>query len=171
MTSSDAPAGDYGIGENDGEFSFLAYSAGTYHFTITAANGVSPDATQSFAITVTGGDTPLSDYQQWLQDHGIATDTSDAAVAPNGHTYGQNYIADIDPSSDDFLELDFATTVGNIEIKNASPNRYYELLVWTDLMAEPVVFDLGVGCDGMTEVFPVDDETFFARVRALLSAP
>ena len=52
VTSSDAPAGTFTIGENDGVFLFTAESEGTFHFTVTAANGVSPDATVSFAVTV-----------------------------------------------------------------------------------------------------------------------
>lgn len=54
VTSSDAPAGSFTIGENNGEFSFMPETVGTFHFTVTAANGVSPDATASFAVTVTG---------------------------------------------------------------------------------------------------------------------
>ena len=124
----------------------------------------------TFTVTVTAAPEPLSDFQLWLQAHNVATDTGAGTAAPNGYTYWQNYVADIDPSGD-FLEIGFAATDGYLEIKNASASRYYELLVYEDLTADPVVFDLGAGSADMTEDFPVDDETFFVRVRALLEEP
>ena len=54
VASSDAPEGSFDIGQNDGEFLFEPAAVGTFHFTVTAANGVSPNATASFAVTVTG---------------------------------------------------------------------------------------------------------------------
>jgi hypothetical protein len=169
VTSSDAPAGDYGIGETTGVFSFLAYSAGTYHFTITAANGVSPDATQSFTITVTDGDTPLSDYQQWLQDHGVATDMPATDMASNGHTYWDNYIADIDPASTDFLEVSFtAAADGTFTITPHSDNRDYQLLYYTDLNGEPtrIVLD-----DPEAFALPLDATGFGRILVTLPSSP
>ena len=131
VDSSDAPHDSFCIDSN-GDFYFLFDEAtGTFHFTITAANGVSPDATQSFAVTVTAAPEPLSDYQQWLQAHGIATDTAADATASNGHTYGENYAADIDPSSPQWLEITVTTT--NFTFAPSSTNRYYQLLYTTDL--------------------------------------
>ena len=162
VTSSDAPDDSFCIDSN-GDFYFLFDEAtGTFHFTITAANGVSPDATRSFTVTVTGGDTPLSDYQQWLQEYNIATNTSADAEAPNGHTYGENYAADINPASSDFLDL-VVTDVssGQFTILNYSTNRYYQLLYTTDLslpLESYTATNLGKGATSGT--FPVDGDWF-----------
>ena len=169
VTSSDAPDGDYSIGETSGVFTFLAYAAGTYHFTVTAANGVSPDATTSFAVTVTAAPEPLSDYQQWLQAHGVATDTSADAVAPNEHTYWDNYIADVAPDGA-FLELAPSATAGYLDVENTSQSRYYQLVYYTDILGDPETENLGAGRDNMSVAYPVDG-TFFVRVRALLTDP
>ena len=167
VTSPDAPEGLFEI-NSDGDFYFVFYEAGTFHFTISATNGVSPDATQSFTVTVTGGETPLTDYQQWLQAHGVATDTAATAAAPNGHTYGESYAADIDPSSTQWLAITVTTT--NFTFAPSSTNRYYQLLYTTDLATGTYqTNNLGQGATSGT--FPDVEGDWFGGLRVSPTAP
>ena len=146
-------ATEYDAVFENGEFAFAPDAAGTYAFTFNADNGEGTD-TLVVTVTVTAAPEPLSDYQQWLQDHGVATDTSADAVAPNGHTYGQNYAADIDPTSSDFLDLVVTdASSGQFTILNPSTNRYYQLLYTTDLtipLESYETYNLGKGATSGT---------------------
>ena len=52
MTYSITSGSGATVGSSTGEFSFTPSAAGTYNFTIQAANGVSPNATYTIAVTV-----------------------------------------------------------------------------------------------------------------------
>ncbi len=174
VTSSDAPAGDYGIGETTGVFSFLAYSAGTYHFTITAANGVSPDATQSFAITVTDGSGPLESYVEWLERSNLDSSIPASTVASDGKTYEWHYITDTIPGSGEELGIVISNPAsGTFTVSAVSEFRYYQLVYTTDLSVpfeSYTTVNLGWGEDIGTVSFPVEGD-WYGGICVLLEEP
>ena len=161
--TTDAPSGDY-LFEN-GDFTYHPTSSGIYTFAFTASN-VLGTATADLTVTVTGGDTPVSDYEQWLIDNNYPKEP-EGTIATNGYSYYENYIADIDPTSTNFLEVSFAsTTNGTLSIVPFSTNRTYQLLYWTDFDAAPTTNTL----TPTNLSFPTN-ATGFGRLRVTLPAP
>ncbi len=146
------------------EFSFTPDTDGSFTFTFTAANDFgAADATLTVTVTA-----PPSDFELWLAAHNASGRTADE-IADNGHTYWDNYIADIDPDAT-FLSLVPSETAGYLDIENASQNRYYQFIYYTNLLAAPVIQELGPGYDEMRVPYPVDG-TFFARILVFLDDP
>ena len=152
----------------DNYFYFTTPTAGTYTFVFTASN-VLGTATADLTVTVTGGDTPVSDYEQWLIDNGYPEEP-EGTIADNGHTYWENYIADIDPTSTNELELVPNPTTGStFTVPAASENRYYQLIYSTDLTGDFAITNLGWGATGASGIsFPAD---WYGSIRVLLDEP
>ena len=134
-------------------FLFNTDDAGTYTFTFTASN-VLGTADAILTITVTEVPAPLSDFEQWLADH-AASGHAAGETAPNGRTYWDNYIADIDPG-DTYLAIEIADpSAGTFTIPAASPNRTYTLL-WTTNLAtgDYQQQDLGPGAPAPSSPVP-----------------
>jgi hypothetical protein len=169
LTTGDDIA-DFDPSENN-YFYFTTPTAGTYTFVFTATN-VLGTAIANLTVTVTDGDTPppASDYEQWLIDNNYP-EKPEGTIATNGCSYYENYIADIDPTSTNLLEVSFSTTNSSLlTIDNMSTNRFYQFIYYTNLRSAPITNYLGQGVEGKTLDYPVDD-TFFGRIRVLLSAP
>ena len=110
-------------------------------------------------------------YDQWIADNGYPEEP-ESAIAANGHTYWENYIADIDPTSSNFLEITFTSAVdGTFTIDPISPNRDYQLLYYTDLTsdADPAISNLNTSVD-TSFPFPTN-ATGFGRIRVTLHSP
>ena len=122
--------GEYDFDGDTGYLYFQPANAGSFTFTCVASNeyGV---ATSTLTVTVTGDNTP---FGQWLADHDAPGHTPDQ-VAPNGYTYWDNYIADIDPG-DMFLTIVLDPASGTLTIPAASANRIYTLIWTTDLSTD-----------------------------------
>ena len=104
---------------------------------------------------------------QWLVDRHLDTNTPPSTLALNEQTYYWNYIADIDPTSTNLLELSFnSDTYPTISYTPFSPNRSYPLLYWTDLTASPTVSNLNSALPS-SFVLPLD-ATGFGRIRVTL---
>ncbi|MBP5786385.1 MAG: hypothetical protein J6Y19_00990, partial [Kiritimatiellae bacterium] len=146
-----------------GTMTFTPSDTGTYTFTCTASN-FAGTATCVLTVTVTDGDTPASDYEQWLIDNGYP-ENPESTIAENGHTYWENYIADNDPTSTNFLEVSFTPAAdGTLSIVPFSTNRVYHLTYWTNLNSAPVTNSL----NSSNLIFPTN-ATGFGRIRVTLS--
>ena len=151
--------------DEDNYFLFTTPTAGTYTFVFTASN-VLGTATASLTVTVTGGDTPLSPFEQWLADH-ESSGRAAGEEADNGHTYWDNYLADVDPTQP-FLHVTFAAaTNGTFAIAPYSTNRAYQLLYYTDLNDDPSTNAIP---DPSSFSLP-DNATGFGRIRVTLDEP
>ena len=151
--------------DDDNYFYFTTSTAGTYTFVFTASN-VLGTATASLTVTVTGGELPP--FEQWLADHKSSGHAA-GDEADNGHTYWDNYIADVDPTNA-FLSVAFASsTNGNLDIGPVSTNRRYELWYYTDMTTyptNPIINDLGRGATNPF-TFPTN-ATGFGRIRVTI---
>ena len=162
LQSADAPDGTYALGD-DGTFRFTPPVPGTFDFAFLASNRI---AVVSALFTVTATE---PEYDRWLGRH-RAVGANPLALAPNGHTFYENYIADIDPASPFDLAIDFTDPASDtFGISNASADRYYQLLYTTNLMLPLVPTNLGWGCES-DFTFP-SPGTWFGRLRVLLSEP
>ena len=146
MTASSSANADFD--PDDGYFLFVPAAPGTYDFTFRATNSAGcADAT----LTVTA---TTSDFEQWLADH-AASGHAAGETAPNGRTYWDNYLADIDPSAP-YLAIQIADpSAGTFTIPAASTNRAYTLL-WTTNLAtgDYQQQDLGLGAPSTSIPFP-----------------
>ena len=158
--------GEYDFDGDTGYLYFRPANAGTFTFTCVASNEYGA-ATNTLIVTVTGDNTP---FEQWLADHDASGHTPDQ-VAPNGHTYWDNYIADIDPG-DMFLTIKLDPASGTLTIPAASPNRIYTLIWTTDLSTDKDKWkEVSLGSGDPDAKIPIPDTTaksFFARVRVEL---
>ena len=109
-----------------------------------------------------------SRFEQWLADHDAGGCTADQ-VAPNGRSYWDNYIADIDPDHA-FLTIELDVSSYTFTIPAATPNRIYTLLWTTDLSSgEWTELPLGVGNPSTANPLPiVDAASLFVCVRVEL---
>ncbi len=151
-------------------FLFNTDDAGTYTFTFTASN-VLGTADAILTITVTEVPAPLSDFEQWLSAH-EASGHDAGETAPNGRTYWDNYIADIDPG-DTYLAIEIADpSAGTFTIPAASPNRTYTFL-WTTNLAtgDYQQQDLGAGAPSAPIAFPTPGDWYGGLEVALPSDP
>ena len=155
-----ADPGDYSF--EDGQFAFAPSTGpGSYPFVFTASNTV---GASSCTLTVT---VVSEDYTSWLTANILPEDTSPADTAPNGHTYTENYVADV-PPSDPFLSVSFDSAAdGTLSIVPFSTNRVYQLLYWTNLLSAPITNDL----TPTTLSLPTDATTGFGRIRVIHPAP
>lgn len=145
-----ADSADCAFDSESDYFLFNTATPGTYTFTFTASNVL---GTADAILTVTVTATP-SDFEQWLADH-AASGHAAGETAPNGRTYWDNYIADIDPG-DTYLAIEIADpSTGTFTIPAASPNRTYTLL-WTTNLAtgDYQQQDLGPGAPSTSIPFP-----------------
>ena len=154
--------------DEDNYFLFTTPTAGTYTFVFTASN-VLGTATADLTVTVTGGDTPVSPYEQWLIDNNYPEEP-ESTIAANGHTYYENYIADIDPSSSTFLDLTVTDpTTDHFSVSHASSNRWYQLLYTTNL-AQDFTITNDIGWGATNTIFPVEGD-WYGGIRVLLEEP
>ena len=114
---------------------------------------------------------PADPFEQWLVDHD-ASGHAAGETAPNGMTYYENYIADIDPANTVALTLVPTASGSQFTIApNASSNRYYQFIYSTNL-AEADAFatnNLGMGATNVSSIsFPAD---WYGSIRVLLDAP
>ena len=130
----------------------------TYYARVKGTSDWSPVV--SFTTTATSGSTPFED---WLEENNASGHAADD-TASNGHTYWENYIADTDPTSTNFLEVTFAsTTNGTLSIVPFSSNRTYQLLYWTNILSDPTNILLTP-----TNLSIPTDTTGFGRIRVTL---
>jgi hypothetical protein len=107
-------------------------------------------------------------FEQWLADHNASGHAADDE-AGNGHTYYQNYIADIDPSSS-FLDLTVTDPTSNhFSVSHASSNRWYQLLYTTNL-AQDFTLTNDIGWGATNTIFPVEGD-WYGGIRVLLEGP
>ena len=159
--------GEYNFDGDTGYLYFQPANAGSFTFTCVASNEYGT-ATNTLAVTVTAQ--TLTPFEQWLADHDASGHTPDQ-VAPNGYTYWDNYIADIDPG-DMFLTIKLDPASGTLTIPTASPNRIYTLIWTTDLSTDKDKWkEVSLGSGNPDAKIPIPDTTaksFFARVRVEL---
>ena len=149
----------------DGEFAIVPSLSGpgTYSFTFLASNSL---GTASADLTVTVVD-DLAPFGQWLFDRHLDTNTPPSTLALNEQTYYWNYIADIDPTSSNLLEISFTSdTDGTFAISPLSTNRSYQLLYYTNILSAPEPHNL-IPSDPSTMTLPLDT-TGFGRLRVTL---
>ena len=160
---------------NNVEFiEFTAPEAGSYTVNVNAyeINKTDGVGSQPFALVMRGPVTPTAPepipFEQWLADHDAGGCTADQ-VAPNGSSYWDNYIADIDPD-DAFLTIELDVSSYTFTIPAASTNRIYTLLWTTDLSTgEWTELPLGVGNPSTANPLPiVDAPSLFVCVRVEL---
>ncbi|MBR3584133.1 MAG: S8 family serine peptidase [Kiritimatiellae bacterium] len=162
-----ADSADCAFDSESDYFRFNTATPGTYTFTFTASN-VLGIADAILTVTVTA--TP-SDFEQWLADH-AASGHAAGETAPNGRTYWDNYIADIDPG-DTYLAIEIADpSAGTFTIPAASPNRTYTLL-WTTNLAtgDYQQQDLGPGAPSTSIPFPTPADWYGGLQVTLPSDP
>jgi hypothetical protein len=159
--------GEYDFDGDTGYLYFRPANAGSFTFTCVASNEYGT-ATNTLTVTVTAQ--TLTPFEQWLADHDASGHTPEQ-VAPNGHTYWDNYIADIDPG-DMFLTIKLDPASGTLTIPAASPNRIYTLIWTTDLSTDKDKWkEVSLGSGDPDAKIPIPDTTaksFFARVRVEL---
>ena len=156
----------------DGEtFRVSSVLPGVFDFRFVAANRVS---TVPARLAVVIAD---AEFDRWLARHGAAG-AGALDLAPNGRTYYEDYVADIDPASADFLSvgsLSLSPTGSWLTVRNASPDRWYQLLGSTNLAEGFVITnDLGWGAGlGPVELDGLlpDSPGWFGRLRVLLAEP
>lgn len=162
-----ADSADCAFDSESDYFLFNTATPGTYTFTFTASNVLgTADAILTVTVTAT-----LSDFEQWLADHAASGHTA-GETAPNGRTYWDNYIADIDPG-DTYLAIEIADpSAGTFTIPAASPNRTYTLL-WTTNLAtgDYQQQDLGPGAPSSSIPFPTPADWYGGLEVALPSDP
>lgn len=160
---------------NNVEFiEFTAPEAGSYTVNVNAykINKTAGVGSQPFALVMRGPVTSAAPepipFEQWLADHDAGGHTAEQS-ASNGHTYWDNYIADIDPD-DAFLTIDLDVSSYTFTIPAASTNRIYTLLWTTDLSTgEWTELPLGVGNPSTANPLPiVDAPSLFVCVRVEL---
>jgi len=168
LGGGDTPAGngvqEFTVSGTSYEFTGLA-PATVYYARVKGDAGWSN--TKEFLTAQT-----LTPFEQWLADH-AASGHAAGETAPNGHTYWDNYIADIDPG-DRFLAIKLDPASGTFTIPAASANRTYTLVWTTDLSADEDEWteqSLGAGDPDAVLPIPTNAATFFSRVRAELPAP
>ena len=162
-----ADSADCSFDSESDYFLFNTATPGTYTFTFTASNVL---GTADAILTVTVTATP-SDFEQWLADH-AASGHAAGETAPNGRTYWDNYIADIDPG-DTYLAIEIADpSAGTFTIPAASPNRTYTLL-WTTNLAtgDYQQQDLGAGAPSTSIPFPTPADWYGGLQVTLPSDP
>ena len=157
---------------NNVEFiEFTAPEAGAYAVNVNAyqipkTGGVG----QPFALVVRGPETSPDPFVQWLADHGASGHSPDEE-APNGRSYWDNYIADIDPGGA-FLAVELDPASGAFTIPAASANRIYTLVWTTDLSADRDEWtETPLGTGDPDAMIPLPDTTaksFFALIRVEL---
>jgi hypothetical protein len=107
---------------------------------------------------------------QWLADHGASGHSPDEE-APNGRSYWDNYIADIDPGGA-FLAVELDPASGAFTIPAASANRIYTLVWTTDLSADRDEWtETPLGTGDPDAMIPLPDTTaksFFALISVEL---
>ena len=131
--------------------------ATTYSVRIRAVNATGTGENSDPATVTTRTN---SAYLSWLVAHG-APGHSPYETVTNSHTYWDYYLADIDPTSTNELELSFTSDGdGTFTISPFSPSRTYQLLYWTNLLSDPTNLLLAP----TTLVFPTD-ATGFGRLR------
>ena len=120
------------------EVNNVLLSIGVVPYYIFQCRPVTGVGSQPFALVMRGPVTPTAPepipFEQWLADHDASGHAPDQ-VAPNGHTYWDNYIADIDPG-DMFLTIKLDPASGTLTIPAASANRIYTLIWTTDLSTD-----------------------------------
>lgn len=125
-------------------------------------------------VTTSGGVSPTNAYEQWLVDQGL----SPADYPQGGSTAGtpnwESYILDRMPGTGG-LEVESVAgdgTTGPVELTfPASSNRFYELVVHTNLLTAPTTNDLGRGRNPMVITNPVGSDAWFGTIRVRLAAP
>ena len=131
--------------------------ATTYSVRIRAVNATGTGENSDPATVTTRTN---SAYLSWLVAHG-APGHSPYETVTNSHTYWDYYLADIDPTSTNELELSFTSDGdGTFTISPFSPSRTYQLLYWTNLLSDPTNLLLAP----TNLVFPTD-ATGFGRLR------
>ena len=155
-----ADPGDYSF--EDGQFAFVPSHSGpeSYPFVFTASN---TNGASSCTLTVT---VVSEDYTTWLTANILPEDTAPADTAPNGHTYTENYVADVPPSAPYLTVTLDPAAGGTLTIVPYSTNRDYQLLYWTNLLSAPVTNDL----TPTNLSFPID-ATGFGLIRVTHPAP
>lgn len=128
----------------------------------TGTGGNSIDAT---VTTLTN-----SAFLAWLDEHD-ATGHAPTDEASNGHTYWDNYIADIDPRNTTWLEIEIPDSAAtNFTFSPASTNRYYQLLYTTNLAESGYqTNDLGKGASSGSS--PDVEGDWYGGIRVLLDEP
>ena len=151
-----------------GLITFTPTAAGEYEFTCVATNAAGYD-TCVLTVTVSGGETPLTPFEQWLADNGYGTH-DEGEIAENGQTYKANYIADIDPGSTN--ELDIVFSNGQFTVNNASVNRYYQFIYSTNLKdGFTGADDLGKPTALPLVITPPDAANWFGRIKVTVEDP
>ncbi len=165
--SDSCTEGAYYIFENNA-FLFDPDTAGTYHFVFTASNSEGEDS-KTVTVTVSGGEPPLTAFQQWLADNGYG-EHAEGEIAGNGQTYFENYIADIDPRTTNELAIVFSN--GQFIVDNASENRWYQFIYSTNLkdgfantnaLGKPDALPL--------VIVPPDAANWFGRIKVTVDEP
>ena len=152
----------------DGEFALAPSLSGlgVYTFTFLASNSLGT-ATADLAVTVVAD---LAPFEQWLVDRHLDTNTPPSTLAINEQTYYWNYIADIDPTSSNVLELSFTSAGdGTFAISPLSTNRSYQLLYYTNILSAPEFRDLAP-TNPATMTLPLD-ATGFGRLLVTPRSP
>ena len=123
--------------------------------------------------------TPQTPYEEWLAEQGLdIEDYPSSGTAADGEMSNwESYIADLDPSdATQVFEVVpvMATSTADpskVELSfPASPDRFYEVVEYTDLTAAPTTNYIGRGAVGMT-ITNTTSETRFYQIRVRLTAP
>ncbi len=163
LNSTTASSADYEY--EDGLLEYQPTATGTFTFAFTASNAYGT-ADAILTVTVTSApEPPAGDYEDWLNDHGYGNHEESEIAGDHEHTYYDYYIADINPTSTNFLEVTFSpSSDGTLTITPPlSSNRSYQLLYWTDILSSPVTNDL----DPADLSFPTN-ATGFGRIRVTI---
>ena len=131
-------------------------------------------AVQSIMTAAGGSVTPANAYEQWLADQGLSPVDYPAGGSTNGMANWEAYIIDRAPGTGGLEVVPAAAggTADDVVLSfSGSPNRYYELVVYTNLLSDPTTNDLGWGSSSMVITNPVGSDTWFGTVRVRLTAP
>ena len=164
---------NYGTLDHTNNVEFIEFTAPEVGYYTVNVNAYQISKTggigQPFALVMRGPETD-EPFVQWLDDHNASGHTPDE-VAPNGHSYWDNYIADINPG-DAFLAVELDPASGTFTIPAASHNRIYTLIWTTDLSTDKDQWtETPLGTGNPDAIIPIPDTTaksFFARIRVEL---
>lgn len=126
------------------------------------------------SIVTAGSVSPTTPYEQWLIDQGLSPEDYPQGGSTGGMPNWESYIEDREPGTGglEVVPVAGAGTADEVALSfPGSSNRYYELVVYTNLLGAPTTNYLGRGSASMVITNALDSDNWFGTIRVRLAAP
>ena len=126
------------------------------------------------SIVTAGSVSPTTPYEQWLIDQGLSPQDYPEGGSTGGMPNWESYIEDREPGTGglEVVPVAGAGTANEVALSfPGSSNRYYELVVYTNLLGAPTTNYLGRGSASMVVTNALDSDNWFGTIRVRLAAP